>query len=105
MREKVNEVAVSGTGRPWYQTVGSKVWYLFSSLKFTIFVLMTLAGTSIFGTVIEQNLTGGEYLSKYGERWAKAIIYTGLHDMYHSWWFTALLGALTLNIIVCTLER
>ena len=105
MQEKVNEVAVTRSERVWYQTVGSKVWYFFNSLTLTIFVLMTLAGSSIFGTVIEQNQQASQYFAAYGEKWTRVILYTGLNDMYHSWWFAALLGVLTMNIIVCTFER
>lgn len=100
---EIKEVARAADERkPWYK---NKLWYLFNSLKLTLAVLITLAVVSIIGTVVEQNLPIEEYLTKYGEKWAKAILFFRLNDMYHSYWFLALLGMLALNIIVCTFER
>ncbi len=103
MHEKVNGAAAGH--KAWYKVVGSKVWYFFNSLKLTLTVLITLAVVSIIGTVIEQNKPIEDYITAYGARWTKVILYTNMNDMYHSVWFQALLGALVLNIIVCTLER
>jgi len=91
--------------KSWYSVIGSKLWYFFNSLKLTLGVLITLAVVSIIGTVIEQNKTTGEYIRAYGEGWTKFILTIRLNDLFHSWWFITLLGALALNIIVCTFER
>ncbi|MBI5902604.1 MAG: cytochrome c biogenesis protein ResB [Deltaproteobacteria bacterium] len=104
MAENSKQGPVEGA-KPWYRTIGSKVWYFFNSLKLTLFVLITLAIVSIFGTVVEQNQPVEAYLAQYGEKWTKAILALRLNDMYHSYWFMAFLAALTLNIIVCTFER
>jgi len=95
----------TGAQRPWHRAVGSNIWYFFNSLKLTLFVLITLAVVSIFGTVVEQNLPVEEYLQKYGEKWTSYILTARINDMYHSYWFLALLALLALNIIVCTFER
>jgi cytochrome c biogenesis protein len=84
---------------------GSKAWAFFNSIKLTLFILISLAVVSIFGTVIEQGKPEDVYLLAYGERWTKLIYFLNLDDMYHSVWFTALLVLLTANIIVCTLDR
>jgi len=68
-------------------------------------VLLTLAVVSILGTVVEQNKTAGEYVTAYGEGWTNFIMALRINDLFHSWWFIGLLGALSLNIIVCTFER
>jgi len=93
------------SGKAWYSVVASKIWYFFNSLKLTLGVLLTLAIVSILGTVVEQNKTTGEYISAYGEGWTNFILAARINDLFHSWWFIALLGALSLNIIVCTFER
>ncbi|MFQ5735227.1 MAG: cytochrome c biogenesis protein ResB, partial [Thermodesulfobacteriota bacterium] len=93
------------SGKAWYRVVGSKIWYFFNSLKLTLGVLLTLAIVSIFGTIVEQNKPVSDYVQAYGEKWTKFIITLHLNDLFHSWWFIALLGALALNIIVCTFER
>ena len=104
MPDKAKE-APSGREASWYRTIGSKIWYFFNSLKLTLFVLISLAVLSIFGTVVEQNAPVEQYLTQYGEKWTSWIMYTRLNDMYHAWWFLAFLAALALNIIVCTFER
>lgn len=96
---------VATEGKALHKTIGSKIWYFFNSLKLTIFVLITLAVVSIFGTVIEQNLPVETYLSAYGPKWTRVILTVRINDMYHTWWFMSLLALLALNIIVCTFER
>lgn len=104
MPEKVKE-AQAGMETRWYRTLGSRIWYFFNSLKLTLFVLIALAVVSIFGTVVEQNAPVEQYVTQYGEKWTRYILYTRLNDMYHAWWFLMFLAALALNIIVCTFER
>lgn len=94
-----------GKERSFLHAAGSNIWYFFNSLKLTLGVLITLALVSIIGTVIEQNQPVEQYLAAYGDRWTGIIFKTGLHNMYHSWWFLALLAMLALNIVVCTFER
>lgn len=92
-------------GASRFKTLGSKVWYLFNSLKLTLTVLISLAVLSVLGTVVEQNKPFSDYAAKYGATWTKLIVYMRVYDMYHSWWFLLLLVMLTINIVVCTFER
>ncbi len=89
----------------WYQSIGSRIWAFFSSLKLTIFILITLAAVSIIGTVIQQEQQTAFYAREYGGRWAQFILMGELNDMYHSPWFQGILLLLLINIIVCTIER
>jgi cytochrome c biogenesis protein len=59
-----------------------RLWKLFASVKLTIGLLLTLAATSIIGTLIPR-----------------------FFDMYHSWWFRALILLLVVNIVVCSIDR
>ncbi len=77
----------------------------FSSLKLTIFLLIVLAVTSIAGTIIQQQAPSQDYISEYGEAGYRLIKALMLDDMYHSWWFLALLGVLIVNIVICSLDR
>ena len=86
------------------KTIGSKIWGLFGSLKFTLFLLFFLAIVSVIGTFIQQNQPAEFYSAEYG-KWAALILRMGLEDMYHAWWFSAFLLLLVLNIIVCTIDR
>ncbi len=87
--------------------LADSIWKFFSSLKLTIFLLIGLAAVSIIGTVIPQK--GSPAFEKYlhSVSVAKFHLYYKLDffDMYHSWWFTALLGLLCMNLIACSLRR
>ncbi|MHB8764145.1 MAG: cytochrome c biogenesis protein ResB [Deferrisomatales bacterium] len=76
-----------------------------ASIKLSIAVLIALAGTSIFGTVIQQAKPAEVYVREYGAGVARVIQVLELGDMYHSWWFQVLLGLLLINITVCSLKR
>jgi|SRR3989339_264662 len=81
------------------------LWQLFISVKFTVLVLILLAMTSAAGTIIPQNGDPQQYLQMYGAFGASMIKVLDLFDMYHSWWFRSLIGVLTANIIICTIDR
>lgn len=77
----------------------------FRSLKLTIFLLILLAIVSIIGTIITQNATQQEYIERYGIELYKVLNFFGIFDMYHSWWFSAILLILVINLITCSLSR
>ncbi len=82
-----------------------RVWNFFISVRLAIFTLIALAIASIFGTIVEQNLPVEKYHEIY-EDWAYALMdRINLFDMYHSWWFLALLVLFTVNLTCCTLDR
>ncbi len=81
------------------------VWSFFASVKLTVVVLLTLAATSIIGTVIPQNESPAAYISTYGEKLYRLFSFLDLFDMYHSWWFQLVMLVLTANVLVCSLER
>ncbi|MCP4114925.1 MAG: cytochrome c biogenesis protein ResB [Desulfobacteraceae bacterium] len=83
----------------------NRVWLFFSSVKLTVVVLLSLAFTSIIGTLIPQNASEVFYLKKYGQGWYQVFTSLDIVDMYNSWWFLLLLGLLAVNIIVCSFER
>lgn len=86
-------------------TLNAVVWNIFSSLRLTIFLLILLAATSVLGTVILQKGTPQQYLAEYGPNLARILDFFGLFDMYHSWWFLAILALLVLNLVFCSLQR
>jgi len=81
------------------------VWDFFCSLKLTIITLILLAATSIIGTVIQQGRSPQEYLQEYSETTFRVFEALGFFDMYHSWWFLALLGIFSVNLIACSIKR
>jgi cytochrome c biogenesis protein len=85
--------------------VAARLYEFLSSIKLSIWVLIALAVTSIFGTVIQQGEGSAEYVREYGDTVARLIHWFRLDDMYHSWWFVLLLSLLLLNITVCSIKR
>lgn len=82
-----------------------QIWKFFASVQVSVVVLLSLAATSVIGTVIPQNAAPEAYLHQYGETLFKLFNALDFFDMYHSWWFRALLCLLTVNITVCSIQR
>jgi cytochrome c biogenesis protein len=81
------------------------IWKLLASVRLTIVLLLSLAATSIIGTLIPQNSDPAAYLAAFGETLFRFFAVLGLFDMYHSWWFQVLIVLLAANIIVCSADR
>ena len=87
------------------KNVINRLWSFFVSVKLTVFLLLTLAATSIIGTFIPQNQSPGAYINTYGETIYRILSFADIFDMYQSWWFRSLLSLLAVNIIICSIER
>jgi len=83
----------------------NSIWKFFASLQLTIVILLSLAGTSIIGTLIPQNETATAYVKSYGEMLYRVFSVLDLFDMYHAWWFQFLILLLTANVLVCSFDR
>ncbi len=82
-----------------------RLWKLFASVRLTVVILLSLAVTSIVGTIIPQNKSADAYLHEYGEFFYKILAAFDIFDMYYSWWFQTLLLMLTVNVVVCSTHR
>ena len=82
-----------------------RLWQFFESVQLTVVLLLTLAGTSVIGTLIPQNEAPAEYFRTFGPFLFRLFRVLDLFDMYHSWWFQSLLVLLTVNIVVCSIGR
>jgi cytochrome c biogenesis protein len=78
---------------------------MFASVRLTIVLLLSLATTSIVGTLIPQNSDPAAYISAFGETLYRFFAVLGLFDMYHSWWFQVLMLLLAANVVVCSIDR
>ncbi len=76
-----------------------------SSLNLAIFLLLTLAATSIIGTVLPQGQPLHFYFQKYGPSIGKIIKFFHLYDAYHSWWYISLLSLFSVNLFLCSVKR
>jgi cytochrome c biogenesis protein len=94
-------------GKPTDKEKGifSILYDFFRSLKLTIFILILLAILSIIGTLITQNAAREDYIQRYGGSLYEVLDFFNLFDMYHSWWFSAILLLLVINLIACSLQR
>ena len=81
------------------------IWRFFVSVRLTIVLLLTLAATSIIGTLIPQNEAPQAYLQAFGASLYRFFDLLGFLDLYHSWWYQALMLLLALNILVCSIDR
>ena len=85
-----------------------KVWRFFCSLRLTLANLLLLFLAMIAGTFVNpQNDSLANIERAFAGRPALLASYRWfeLYDLFHSWWFTALMLSLALNLIACSLER
>ena len=85
--------------------INNPLWKFFVSIKLTVVLLLSLAATSVIGTVIPQNESPEAYFHTFGSFWYRLFDLLDIFDMYHSWWFQLLLILLTLNIVACSIDR
>ncbi|NPA49666.1 MAG: cytochrome c biogenesis protein ResB [Thermodesulfobacteria bacterium] len=76
-----------------------------SSIKLAIFLLLSLAATSIIGTILPQGQPLPFYFQRYGETLGQIIKFLHLYDTYHSWWYVTLLALFSVNLTLCSLKR
>ena len=81
------------------------IWKFFVSIRLTVVLLLSLAATSIIGTLVRQNASPDYYFHKFGAFFYRLFDILNVFDMYHSWWFQLLLILLVCNIIACSIER
>ncbi|WP_084056451.1 cytochrome c biogenesis protein ResB [Desulfacinum hydrothermale] len=83
----------------------SSSWRRLGSLRLTLFLFFILTIGCVVGTLFPQGVGQRELLSQFSPRIVRWILALQLHDLYHSPWFQALLGLLSINLIVCTIQR
>ena len=81
------------------------LWDFFSSVKLSVVTLLLLALTSIIGTILPQNERPEAYINIMGEKLFNVFDTLNLFDMYHSWWYQFLLILLTVNLVICSINR
>lgn len=79
----------------------------FSSVKLAITLFILLAITTLIGTIIpEEPMVGrAELIRKYGLQNYQLLRSIGFTDVFHSWWYLALLTSLGINLIVASVKR
>lgn len=79
----------------------------FSSVKLAIALFLFLAFVTLIGTVLPQEPMVGiqELIKQYGEKKFQLFRSIGLTDVFHSWWYLALLAMLGCNITVASFRK
>lgn len=83
----------------------NQLWALFASVQLAIFTLCSIAITSIIGTIIPQGKTHDFYVDNFDAPIALFLQILDIPTMYSSWWFYGLLGLLSTNLTICSLDR
>lgn len=81
------------------------VWSFFSSVRLTITLLIILAIVSIFGTLIPQHEESAHFVHSLSPALIQVFNALQLFDIYHSLWFRIIIGALALNLMICSIDR
>jgi cytochrome c biogenesis protein len=91
-------------GLGWEELQNELVTF-FASIKLAMFLFIVLAITATIGTVIQQGERPDVYIQEYGEATYRWFLRLGFTDVYHTWWFTGLLGLLCVNSLTCFYKR
>ncbi len=75
------------------------------SIKLTITVLLLIAGTAAFGTILPRGPDLEVWENLVGTTGTRVAVILGLTDFYHSIWFVTLLAILVLNMLACMYNR
>jgi len=94
----------STPGLGW-EEVKAELVQFFASIKLAMFLFIVLAITATIGTVIQQGERPEVYIKEYGEETYRWFLRLGFTDVYHTWWFTSLLGLLCVNSLTCFHQR
>lgn len=81
------------------------IWDFLASVKLSVVTLLSLAATSVIGTLIPQNEPLDAYVAAFGPFLARLFQVLGFYDLYHAGWFQALIFLLAINLTVCSIER
>ena len=81
------------------------MWSFFSSVKLAIALLIIIAIASILGTLIPQQEAAGAFVSRLSPGMVSVLEKLQIFDIFHSVWFLCLLFILSVNMIVCSLNR
>ena len=74
-------------------------------MTFGMILLVLIAACSVAGSLIPQQREAMEYVSRYGADAAEWIMRLGLHDVFSAPYFIALMAALCLNLLLCSVIR
>ncbi|MCL7746664.1 MULTISPECIES: cytochrome c biogenesis protein ResB [Bacillaceae] len=93
------------------KTIVDQIWNFFSSVKVGIWIIVILLLASSLGTILPQEMyippavnPAEYYQDQYG--FLGQVYYElGFHNLYQSWWYLLLMAALTVSLIIASVDR
>jgi cytochrome c biogenesis protein len=86
-------------------SVPDQIYRFLSSISFTIFLLSFIAISAVSGTLIKQQASPEEYLSRFSESTYLILRFLGLTDVFHARWFLLAIGLFVINLVFCSVGR
>jgi cytochrome c biogenesis protein len=89
------------------RTLGRKTWQTLSSIKTGVVLLIVVVIVSAAGTMILQRpVTEPDEMQRaYSPQVLGILDKLGLTDVFHAWWFVALLTLVSVSIVAASIER
>jgi len=107
---------VKASGRLWELDVVGRVWHFFTSVRLALVLILVMTAAALAGTLLDQAAPSvvadkqayaqwlEEARGRYGV-WTDVFNFLQLFNVFHTLWFKLLIGLLTTNIIICSLNR
>ncbi|WP_100331455.1 cytochrome c biogenesis protein ResB [Bacillus xiapuensis] len=113
-QEKLHDMRYEGSARrsqTFNKSIIDKVWHFFSSVKVGIWLIVLTLIAASFGTIFPQkefipsNKPPEQYYEEVYGVAGKIYYMLGFHDLYNSFWFIALIAAIGVSLVICSLDR
>ena len=75
------------------------------SMKFGIALLILVMAFSFAGSLVPQDRAATWYVENYPNSLGNLIVGLGVHRLFRTWYFVALISLLGLNLLLCTIIR
>ncbi|WP_240377688.1 cytochrome c biogenesis protein ResB [Bacillus piscicola] len=102
---------VARRSQTYNKTFVDKIWNFFSSVKVGISIIVLTLIASALGTIFPQEMyipkvvTAAQYYQEEYGVLGQIYYMLGFHNLYGSWWYLALVAALTTSIIIASIDR
>ncbi len=91
--------------KPEFNKPSNPLWAFFCNIKLTIALLITLAATSVLGTLLPQQQEAMRLAERLSPTLYRLLSTFQVFDLYHSIWFRLIIGALAVNLVICSIDR
>lgn len=113
-KESLVDMRYEGSARrsqTYNKTIIDKAWNFFSSVKVGIWIIFLILVAASFGTILPQefyipsNVPAETYYEDVYGTFGKVYYMIGFHNLYNSIWFSALIAALGVSLVIASLDR